>query len=326
MQLGIDIGTSSIKLVVVAGSKLQLAQVVSNPLGRVAIENEDEMVKMVEQIKKGLGDVKLRNQQTQVVISESVVNSKVISMPVLSKAELSTAIKWEAEQYVPVPLDTVEMSWQVVERSDSSDKMRVYLVAVDKKIVRGVVDLCSRIGLEPIGIRPELISASKLVGGDGGVMVLAMGASSTSCGVYNDGKLIFVYDFSSGGEALTRAIASGLQFDLKQAEKYKRSYGLRTDVLEGRLYKTMQPVVENILSELKKVMSYYQENFSQGGKLSRVVLSGGVVLMPGLLGLLGSELGVGVEMIEGFSTVRNEVGIDENFKVLYAPVIGAMSD
>lgn len=325
-QLGIDIGTANIKLVAVGGGKVSGAQVISNPLGKVKMETENEIVKMAEEIKKGLfSEVKLANQKAAIVIPESVVNSRVISMPVLTEAELSNAIKWEAEQYIPKPLEEVELSWQVVDRpEDPKGKMKVYLVAVDKALVGSLINMFSRLGLEPVSIQPELVAASQVLEDGGDVMLTTMGASSVSAGVFSNGKMLFVYEFGSGGTALTRAIASGLQLNNAQAEEYKRSYGVRKDVLEGRLYQAMKPVVDGVVTEMKKVINYYNQSFAKESQLSRVVLSGGMALTPGIVELLSSELSAQVELNSSYGKLQMAAGIEGNLGVIYTPAVGVV--
>lgn len=324
-QLGIDIGTANIKLVSLSGKKIDGAQIISNPLGKVKLETENEIVKMVEEMKKGLfSDLKLSGQSTAVVVPESVVYSRVISMPALTAAELSNAIKWEAEQYVPQPLEEVELSWQIVEKPVESDgKMKVYLVAIDKKVVGGLINMFSRLGLEPTSIKPEFVAASSLISDKGDVMLSTMGASTVTSGVFRNGNLLFIYQFGSGGTAMTRAISSGLQLNNAQAEEYKRSYGVRQDVLEGRLYQAMKPVTEGVVSELKKVVSYYNQNFAGDGQLSNLSICGGMALTPGIVQLLGSELDIETELLSSFGGLEFEVQIDNRLRVVYAPAIGA---
>ena len=63
--------------------------------------DEEEMAQAIAKAVKDAGvDTKLLN----IALPENQVYTKVLDMPVLSDRELASAIYWEAEQYIPVPL------------------------------------------------------------------------------------------------------------------------------------------------------------------------------------------------------------------------------
>lgn len=325
--LGIDLGTSSIKIAKVSGKRMDLLAVVSNPLGKVLMDTEHDRDGMAEVIKRLLSENKISERRFKVSISESVVYSRVITLPVLTDAELASAIKWEAEQYVPVPLDEVELSWEVVDRPvkrTGGEKMRVYLAAADKKLVNGLVAVFTKIGLEPDQIEPELIPTARAIVLErklsGATLLCTMGASSTGMGVFENDQLLFVYKSNSGGVALTRAIMAALQLSLAQAEEYKRTYGASNDVLEGKLLQAMKPVLDSVVVEMRRTINFYMQTFP-GGQISRIVLSGGGALMPGLVSWLSSQVGIEVSIGDPFEGLNVQPTMTKLGPV-YSAVIG----
>jgi len=326
-RLGIDLGSSSIKIANASGKKVDVLAVASNPLGKVLVSTEKEHDGLAELIKRMLAENKISDRRFRVVLPESLVYSRVIDLPVLTDAELASAIKWEADQYIPVPLDSVELSWEVVDRPlkrTGGEKMRVYLAAADKKLMNNLMRVFTKIGLEPERVEPELIPTLRSVALGrkltGATMVCAMGATSTAVGVLENDQLLFVYKFSSGGVAMTRSITAGLQLNLQQAEEYKRTYGVQAGVLEGKLLMAMKPVLDGTVTELRRSVSFYNQTFP-GGQLSRVILCGGSALMPGLVQWLTGQLGIEVAISNPFEGVE----VPAEFAKLgpvYASVIG----
>lgn len=325
--LGIDLGTTSIKIAKVSGKKVELLAIAGNPMGKVIMETERDRDAFAEAIKRMLTENKISERRFRVVVPESAVYSRVISLPVLTDAELASAIKWEAEQYVPVPLEDVELSWEVVDRPakrTGGEKMRVYLAAADKKLVNGLVAVFTEIGLEPDRIEPELIPTARAVALErnfqGATLVCAMGASSIGMGVFEHDQLLFVYKSSSGGLAMTRAVMAGLQLTQPQAEEYKRTYGVQANVLEGKLIVAMKPVLDGLVMELKRAISFYMQTFP-GGQMGRIILTGGTAMMPGLVEWLSAQVGVEVAIGDPFEGLT----VPPQFAKLgpvYASVIG----
>ncbi len=325
--IGLDVGSTSIKLVTVDGKKVGTA-VTANPLGKVAVNGEVETIKLAEVIKKLFGDNKVGIKKARVVLSESLVFSRVIPMPVLSEAELASAIRYEAEQYIPVPLEEVELSYEVLYRPSTrqtTEKMAVLLVASPHKELEALVEVFSTIGLEPESMEPELVAAARAVilnkASTEPVVLCTLGAEASGMGVFDGGRLVFVYRFNSGGTAMARAISVGLAMPITQAEEFKRSYGVRSEILEGKLLAAMNPVIEGLVGELKKAQNFFQQS-SNGVKIARLVMVGGVALTPGLVELLSSRLGIEVILGDPFTglTVGPEVA---KLGVVYASAVGA---
>lgn len=329
---GIDLGNALIKVAKMDGKKISILSAFSNPLGKLQIDTEKEMDTLAEALKKDFLDIKMEGKVFKMVIPDSLAYFRVISLPLLTDAELSSAIRWEAEQYVPVKLDQVELSWDVIQRPKvkaAGEKMQVLLVAAVKSNVAKMVELLGRVGLEVEAVEPELIAASRaLVYGKNytdGTMLCCMGSGGMSIALFNAEKLVFVYRFGSGGMAMTRSISTTLQLSMPQAEEYKRAYGVMTNVLEGKLLAAMTPVVDGMVSEMKKAIGFFGQNVTNT-HLSRIVLSGGVALMPGWVQYLSSKLGVEVSVgdpLSGLEITSEKLRVNS---AIYSSVIGLLKE
>jgi type IV pilus assembly protein PilM len=297
---GLDFGSTYLKLAEVDGDKLVHTLVTPNPIGKIIFETEQETNQIVESLKKTFSERKVNPNKVRVTISEGVCYSRVISMPVLSQAELSNAIKYEAEQYIPVSLSEVELSYEVITKGNQKggdDKMSVLLVAASTKVLSNVVNVLSKLGIEPEIMEPESISTARAAilqkEQTDNTMLLTLGAVTSSITIFQGQNIVFTHRIDTGSAAVTRAIATTLSLPIPQAEEYKRSYGIKADILEGKLYQAVLPLANNLVSEVKKAFSFIVTT-NLNTKPTRLMLSGGGSLLPGLVQFLSQNTGLEV--------------------------------
>jgi Tfp pilus assembly PilM family ATPase len=112
-----------------------------------------------------------------------------------------------------------------------------------------------------------------------------------------------VFSIGIGGSAITRAISLDLGIDSKQAEDYKKAYGLTRDAFQGKIGKSLYPIMESIVGDIKKMMLSYRQN-NNNEDIQQIVLSGGNALLPGLDVFLTNTLNAQV-VIGNCWTVNN---------------------
>ncbi len=304
---GLDIGSSAIKIIALSGkpnkAKLESFGLAMNPVGNVDTENEAERVKVAQAIKKLVVDSQLKSKQVVVALPESKVFTRLVEMPVLSDAELASAISWEAEQYIPIPISEVQLDYRVVGKpavNVGAAKMQVFLVATPTALVQKYLSLLELAGLEPLALETELLALARaitrgVVVPGAALMIVNLGANTTDFCVVEGETLEFTRSLPTGGLALTRAMASELGLEVNQAEQYKRTYGLDPGQLQGKVRNTLLPVFASLTNELRKGMQYYAGE--QGKKIARIVVSGGGAYLPTMVRELAANLGV--EVVSG---------------------------
>src|SRR3990167_8029640 len=131
---GLDVGATTMKLVWLGGQKgftlLSCLIAPTPPKGMFSSSPIDEE-EMAQAIKKAMEEANIKAKSVNVALPENQVYTKVIEMPVLSDRELTSAIYWEAEQYIPVPLSNITLVWSVLKRPKSpspTEKMEVLMV------------------------------------------------------------------------------------------------------------------------------------------------------------------------------------------------------
>jgi len=314
---GLDIGTSSIKAVILShkGKQPKLVSFgsIASPQPGITSEVTADWELTAVAIKSLLSSMKVENPSVVIALPESKIFTRVVKdFPFLSDEELASAIKYSIEEFVPLPADQVNLYWQVISRSKQQNNTSVFIVASPKNTVNKYLKVLELAKLKPLALETELIAVTRDIVGSNQfaptTMVINMGANSTDFAVVSKGVLLLTRSISTGGLALTRAISQYLNFEFLQAEEYKKVYGLMEDQLEGKIYQILKPMVDVFLAEAQRVVQSFESKNSQN-PIKRLVLSGGGAKLPGLVVYLANNLGLEVQEADPWYFIEKDPAI-----------------
>lgn len=317
---GLDIGTTSIKAVEVAVVNKELRlfaadEIPTPPRGLVSESDLDQQL-LAGTIKKLVQLSKIDTKLVNTALPETQVFTRVIEMPILSAKELSSAIKWESEQYIPLPEASVSLDWEILRKNPERNVMEVLLVGAPTRLIAKYQKILEMAGLELISLETELLAASRVLiwfsEKTTPSIIVHIGASSTVLGIFKDGMLVVSSTVPSGGDALTRTIAGEFGFETAQAEQYKKTYGLDKQALGGKIVTVLTPLLSNLLAEVKKAISFYQTKHTSDGEIRRLILSGGGAKLPGFPVFFADSLGLETEVASPWKHIRVDEKIFEN--------------
>lgn len=318
-KLGIDIGTSSIKIVELSSSggrfKLENYGIFEMKGGTNAGTDTSILKLPDEEIVWGIKElIKKSNFHSKDVVASIPSFSTfttVIQMPYLSEEDLAKAIPFEARKYVPIPLDEVVLDWSIVGIMDPSaaqapqagkPTVEVFLAAVPKDQTARYQRIMQAAGLNIVALELEnagLIRA--LLGNDlSASAVVNIGGRSTSMVIVNKGYERLSHNYEIGGFEITKSIARALNVSLEKAEELKRKLGM-TQSNENIIRESMASLVDMMIFETKKTIATYEESKSQ--RIARVVLVGGLVNMPNFVQYFKEKLGREVFVGNVFSRI-----------------------
>lgn len=319
--IGLDIGSHSIKLVELARERnafsLITAGSIPTPPKALTSNIQADMEALAIAIKKLLKDTGARSRTVNLALPESQVFTRVIEVPPLSQRELASAIKWEAEQYIPLPLDQVNLDFSVLReaKDTTTGKMEVLLVAAPKALIDKYMVIMDMVEMTVAGIETEIIAASRsLVRSTATIktaMVVSLGAKTTDLAILRSGILTFTRSISAGDEAMSRALMQALGFERSQADEFKKAYGLDKSKLEGKIVTAVKPIMDTILGEMKRALVYYQERYKED-RIDAVVLSGGTARLPGMVVYIAEAMGIEAQMANPWVGIH----IDPRFAIL----------
>ncbi len=236
-------------------------------------------------------------------LPQDQVFTQVITLPQLSEDELLSALKWEAEQYVPIPLSEVTLSHQIIGqvKENAKQKIEVLLAAAPTRLIDKILMVLRTAGLNPLSLEIEIMALARslIAPSPEAVMIVDLGAKATDFAVVENGQVIFVRSIATAGEALTRAISFNLNLDPHQAEAYKKAYGADPRQLEGKVKGAIEPVIEAIVNEMEKIIQFHQVEKKK--IINRVVLTGGTANLPEISSLLAKKLNLEIQIGDPFS-------------------------
>jgi len=297
-HIGLDIGTKFIKICQVkkALNSYEIKKIgyTPAPLKGMFSEAQVDHEVIAETIKKLFKDLSLETKNVALSIPETQVFNRIIQIPEVSDSDLASSIKWEAEQYIPLPLEETRLAWQVLSKEEKGKKLNVILIAASSSVVDKYEKITNLAGLEAIAVETEMLSLIRAFYSAVEMptsLLIDIGAQNTSLAVVKrGGVLVYNRAIGTAGNAITRAIASEVGLELPEAEEYKKSYGLDKSKLSGKVTNAIMPIYNAILNEIKRALSFTQEKYPDD-LVKRIVVSGGTALMPHLVTTIASQTG-----------------------------------
>jgi type IV pilus assembly protein PilM len=304
----------------------------SNPKIFMDPNSQDDLSLVSQSLGQFFSEVGFSSSDVVTSINETNVFMRIIKLPAMNDKELKSSIKFEAEQYIPLPLDQVNVSYQKLEQ-DYSDKgkMSVQIVAARKDIVEKYVEIIRKAKLTPKAIEPETIALGRVLGdtkeNPSGTMILETGYSSSLIVVCYGGFVRFTRAIPIGGDVITKTIMQTLSLDHEQAEEYKKVYGLDDFQGEGKVAAAVKPVIDNLILEVQRAAVFFT-NHNPSANIKRVVLSGGTALMPNLLSYIANKMDLEVMLANPLNNIEISPKLEKQKQTiideapLYSSVIG----
>jgi type IV pilus assembly protein PilM len=310
-MIGLDIGSKTIKIVELekadGGFRLKASGIVgykSNSPEHMA--DDKELAIMSDVIRKLCHEAKINSHEAVISLPETQVFTRLVKFPLLSDSEIASAVKWEAEQYIPFPVEDAVIEHQILDRKQNSTPPQVYvlLIAAPKVLVERYIKLAGMAKLQVVAVETELIALARAICPiDQTVMVSDFGARSTNIAIVRNGNLMMSRSIPTAGDALTRAVSQGLGIEAQQAEEYKKTYGASSAQLEGKIKGVLDPVLKMVADEMKKAVHYYQAE-GEGEAPRTLILAGGTSSMPNVIGVMTRLTGMEVIIGNPFSRIQ----------------------
>lgn len=298
---GLDIGVTTLKLVWLEQKKegyyLRAANSFPTPPKGVMSESPLDEEEMAQAIQKAINSAKIETKFVNVALAENQVYTKVLEMPVLSDRELRSAIYWEAEQYIPVPLNNITLTWNVLDKPQNgttADKMQVLMVGAPSVLISKYKTILGMAGLTITSMETEILAVlrSLIVGQNfPPTLVVNIGALNTSLAIVRNNIMVFTYSISVGGAAINRAIATDFGMTQQQAEEYKKTYGVSSQFLGGKIGQATTPILNAVVAEVKKSLAFYQQKYKDL-PISQIILTGGSANLPGIDAFFAQNSGI----------------------------------
>jgi len=327
--VGIDIGSSSIKLVQLKDLKgsFQLVNAGIVPLPSEAIVDNTIMdsLSIVSALKSLVTSLGVKVRDVACSISGNSVIIRKISLPAMPAEELDDQISWEAEQYIPFDINDVNMDFQILS-PDSIDpsRMSVLLVASKRDIINDYVTVFGEAGLalSVVDVDSFAVQNAYEINYDSSsedvLALINIGASVMNINVVKDGTSLFTRDVQMGGNLYTEEIQKQLGVSGVEAESMKV---LADEANNPELLEVLAKVNETITQEIRRSLDFYNSTASED-RITKIYTSGGSSKGYKLLESINDKIGLPVEMINPFAKLKiNEKDFDPEYLKEIGPLM-----
>jgi type IV pilus assembly protein PilM len=334
---GLDISDLSLKVIKLKrkGNFFNLAsfaeaEIKPGVISSGEIKDEQCLSRTIKEAIGGIKGEKFKTKYAVVSLPEEKSFLQVIQMPVMKEEELAKAVFFNAENYVPMPIDQVYLDYQAIPSFDASlGHTDVLIAATPKKVVDSYLSCLRAAGVKPLAFEIESQAISRcLVKGESSqfpLLLIDLGGTRTSFIVFSGNSLRFTTSISVSAHNFTEAISKGLKINEQEAEKLKRKYGLEEKIKlkinngttmvreRGEIFESLIPSLVDFTDQIKKYLDYYQshdfhDHLKKGcrGKIEKILLSGGGANLKGLDNFLSLELKLPVELANPWINILPE--------------------
>lgn len=333
---GLDISDGSIKVMqlIAKGDSYKVQgyadhNIPSGIMVNDVMVNKPMMVKHIRAAVENLDSGRVNTDRVVVSVPESKAFVRVIQIPKMSEEQAAQAVPFEAEQYIPVPIDQTYLDWQII--SEEADKMNVLVSASPKDYIDTLVGVLKEAGLRPIAFEVESAACARsLLSGDQkgkSNLIMDMDKFRSSLILTENGSLQFTSSVPIAGDALTTAIAKALQVPAEQAEKIKREIGIDPQPENANVFSALAPVIENLIAETRNIIKFHDEHSQL--PLNRIILSGGTAKLLYIHNYIYEKLGaekkipvvLGDPWINVFAD-KNQIPLDHKDSLSFTTAIG----
>lgn len=360
--IGVEIGTSAIKVVALrAGSppSLQHAVMVPTPIGSMRDGLVVEPQAVATELRNLLAEHHITTRYAVTAVPNQSAVTRNILVPRMDRKDLQEAIKWEAERYIPYPIDEVSLDFDLLDNPDEvpeNGQMEAVIAAAPTEHVARQVEVLRLAGLEPTIIDLKSFAALRALRGNllgehltkstltgtnyteaGEVaLVMEIGASSSVINLVRGDRVLMTRNINVSADDFTTALQKAFDLDFTAAEDVKLGYATATTPTEdeedllnfdmsreqyspARVFEVVRPVLGDLITEIRRSLEFYRVQ-SGDVVVDRTFLAGGGAKLRGLSSAISDALGFRAEVASPWLTVQtDQANVDTGYLQTNAP-------
>ena len=300
--VGVDISSTAVKLLQLSRSgeryKVEHYAVEPLPPNAVVEKNIVEVEAVGDAIRRAMSRSGSKAKHAAAAVAGSAVITKTIPMPAeLDEDEMESAVELEAVNYIPYPIDEVNLDFEVLGPVPGNPEMVQVLLAASRS--ENVEMRASALELGGLTARVMDVEAfaienayALLAGGlntprDGIVALVDIGATMTTLNILRGGRSIYTREQVFGGKQLTDEVMRRYGLSYEEAGLAKRQGGLP----ESYEIEVLEPFKEALVQQISRLLQFFYAG-SEFNRVDNVVLAGGCASIPGVTEMVEEQLGV----------------------------------
>lgn len=290
--IGVDISTSAVKMVELSAAgkgvyRLEGYSIAAIPKDAITDGNVVGLEQVSDAVKLAWKLLGSREKRAALALpSAAVITKKVLMAADMREADMEAQVEAEANQYIPFPLEEVNIDFQIIGPAPSSpDEVEVLIAAARKEKIEDRVAAAEDAGLKVTVMDVDTYAteaayslvASQLpnAGKEQTVMVIDIGAVMMHINVLHDNKSVYVREQAFGGAQLTQEIQRRFGLSVEEAEIAKRKGGLP----ESYENEVLQPFTQSLSTEVARALQFFTSS-TQYNRVDHIVLAGGCAAIP----------------------------------------------
>ncbi len=292
--IGVDISTSAVKMVELSASgkgayRLEGYSIAAIPKDAIVDGNVSGLEQVSDAVKLAWKLLGSREKRTALALpSAAVITKKVLMSAGLREEDMEAQVEAEANQYIPFPLEEVNIDFQVIGPApNNADEVEVLIAAARKEKIEDRVAAAEDAGLKVTVMDVDTYAteaaysfvANQLpnAGKDQTVMIVDIGAVMMHINVLHDNTSIYTREQAFGGSQLTQEIQRRFGLSVEEAEIAKRKGGLP----ESYENEVLQPFMQSLSTEVARALQFFTSS-TQYNRVDHIVLAGGCAAIPAI--------------------------------------------
>lgn len=313
--VGLDIGSSSVKMVQVAAKNggTRCVRTGLEEIRRPASESGAREA-VVSAIRHVVAGIDLTNAAVMATMNSAETVIKTVTVPHMPKTELQEALRHEAKNYFSFPIDASTLGFEILSEAAEKGvkKIRVMVAATPAAAVRDYIGMLGDAGIKPASLTPAACAlreyAARVPSAKGKTAChIDIGELYTELIICRDKDIVFSRKLPVAGADFTKALTGAVAFSggkaqpsLEEAEQIKRETGLPADngpgivggkIPSAQLYSMLRSPAEQLADEVGRCFDYCREE-SEIDAIDEVFLYGGGASLGGLAAFLSGALGI----------------------------------
>jgi len=312
--VGLDIGSSSLKLVEVLDSAdgylLNHFSQIPLPRGIIVDGLLVDQRALTEKVKELFKNSGCSKKAIVTSLSGHSVIVKKVNFATMEEEELRELIRDEAAKYLPFDnMDDINFDFEILGASEyNPNQMDVLIVAAKKEAVNSFVDALMDAGLSVAIMDVDSFALETMFEENYDyqenemVVIVNIGATITNISVIKSATSVFTRDFTLGGNAVTEAIQERFGLTFEEAEQVKAGKMAFDETARREVMASLLSFAEPLILEIERSIEYFQSSYG-GASIKKIILSGGGANLPGLAGELYQRLNIETEIVNPFRKI-----------------------
>ncbi len=309
--VGVDIGASSIKVVLLKEARKRLTVVRygiaalppqtivdGHIMNRAAVI--DTLANLWITHKIPMRDVTIG------VYGQSVIVRK-ITVPLMSSAELAEQITWEAEQHIPFDIKLMNVDYEVLRRRPEAGQMDLLLVAAKRDEISDYASVVREARVKPLIVDINAFSvqnAFEFVHGlpeDQTIALLNIGAAVSSLNIISRGVSAFTREVTNAGNTVTEEIQRQMGVPFEQAEQMKITAS-SGGAVQQQVHGIIAQACDGLAGEIQRSLDFYLATSGEA-EIHRIYVCGGSAYLAPLISAIEKRARVPVMVLDPLATL-----------------------